>query len=156
MKKKRDLLVMSLSLIFSALIFLSSCSPKSSEINPLSTFTPMAVLTPAAGTAIIGGNLIDKATNKPPIEGTLFLGEVTLMTNGKPIVPLDRMNDAYALLGPNGDFVFQNIKPGKYGLIFYTPELNFLIDDPKGNGSLILDINSDEVIDVGKIEIALK
>jgi hypothetical protein len=99
--------------------------------------------------------LVDSATQKAPIEGNLFLGEIRSMNNGKPIVRLERTTAPYAIPAPNGEFFFQNLEPGKYALIFYTPELNFLVDNPGSNESMIFDVLPDQVLDLGKIEITL-
>jgi hypothetical protein len=133
-----------------------SCSPTSGTATSSKTLTPLTVLTPSSDSAIIGGVLLEKSTGKPPVEGTLYLAEIAIMTNGKPVAQIDRKNDPYAFTAPNGEFVFQDVKPGKYGLVYYTPELNFLLDDPKGSGSLIIDVAAGQVIDVGTIELILQ
>jgi hypothetical protein len=145
------------ALIF--LLALSSCkSPAATSTggNASSTLTPLAVLTPSSGLSVVGGLLLEKGTQKPPQEGYLYLGEVSTMTNGEPIVHLERSTAPYAYPASNGEFVFMNVKPGKYGLVYYTPEFNFLIDNPKGAGSMIFDVTTDQVIDLGTVEITLK
>jgi hypothetical protein len=130
-------------------------STPSPDASTSTTQTAVIFSTPAPGLAVVRGRLVDSATQKSPIEGNLFLGEIRSMDNGKPIIRLERSTAPYAIPAPNGEFFFLNLKPGKYALIFFTPELNFLVDKPGSNESMIFDVLPDQVLDLGKIEITL-
>jgi len=160
----RRLILVTLSLIVS-MLYISACNRQPVEATVPSTLTPdasastiqapMVFPTPAPGLAVVRGRLVNSTTQKAPIEGNLFLGEIRSINNGKPIVRLERTTAPYAIPAPNGEFFFQNLEPGKYALIFYTPELNFLVDKPGSNESMIFDVLPDQVLDLGKIEITL-
>jgi len=164
MLKLRRLFLVTLSLIVS-MACISACnrqpvegpvsSTRSPDASASTTQTAVIYSTPAPGLAVVRGRLIESATQKVPPEGDLFLGEIRGMDNGKPIIRLERTTAPYAIPAPNGDFFFLNLKPGKYALIFFTPELNFLVDKPGSNESMIFDVLPDQVLDLGKIEITL-
>ena len=153
----RRLCLVLLSLVVS-ILSISACNRQPGGVTTLSgsnisaTQTSIVLLTPAPGLAIVRGRFVDSATQNAPIEGTLFLGEILTMNNGKPIVSLERTTAPYAIPLQNGEFLFQNLSPGKYGLVFYTPELNFLVDKPDSTESMIIDVLPDQVLDLGKIE----
>jgi len=157
MLNSRRLLLMTFSLTL-IMICISGCNRQPSQVPVLSTAISVTSdsVTPNPGLAIVRGRIVDKATQKVPIEGTLFLGQIQRMSNSAPIVQLDRAKAPYAIPESNGDFFFQNLKPGKYALIFYTPELNFLVNKPGSNDSLIFEVSPNQVINFGTIEITLQ
>jgi len=148
----RRLLLLAFSLILIA-VNLAACGKGSNS----SASTPVVVVnvTPSPGKAVVKGVFIESATRKAPIEGSLYLGSITSMSTGDPIVRLDRGVDPSTSPAPNGDFVFKDIEPGKYALIFYLPEINFLVDKPGSGESLIFDVAADQVLDLGKITVTM-
>ena len=148
-------LVLVIFLLIVSVLCISACGRQQSETPVLSTPTleAGASITPAPGLAVVKGIFVDNATKKAPAEGTLYLGEIQSMSNGKPVVSLERAKAPYAIPAPSGEFFFQNLEPGKYALIYYTPELNFVVNKPGSNESMIFDVSPDQALDLGKFEV---
>jgi len=127
-------------------------------VSVLSTPTvevPMSFPIPSPGLAVVGGKIVEIRSQKAPPESTLYLGEIRSLDSGQPVVRLERATAPYAIPAQNGGFLFQDVRPGRYGLVLYTPEFSFLVDDPDGTGSLIFDVLPDQVLDLGQIEVSL-
>ena len=114
---------------------------------------PLNIPAPESGYATIGGIMVNEGTNQPPPESLLYLAPLLYTDQGLPIVSLDRQNDPVVVLPPQGLFVFENVEPGEYSLVFFTPDYSFLIEDGSSGNSLILTINPDEIVDLDLIEI---
>lgn len=133
-------------------------SPLAANVSVLSTptiETPMSFPTPSPGLAVVGGKIVEVLSQEAPPESTLYLGEILTLDSGRPVVRLERGTAPYAIPAPSGEFLFQDVRPGQYGLVLYTPEFSFLVDDPDGAGSLIFDVLPDQVLDLGQIEVTL-
>lgn len=115
----------------------------------------VALPSPSSGVATVGGIILDNDTMRPPVEGVIYLASVKEMDNGDPVVVLDKDIDPFAIPMDNGQFMFSEVHPNEYGLILYTPDVSFLIDDPKTGESLMLDILPDQILDLGTIEVSM-
>lgn len=114
-----------------------------------------ALPSPPSGLATVGGVILDNSTKRPPLEGTVYLASIQEMDNGNPVVVLDKDMDPFAIPMDNGQFIFSEVHPNKYGFVLYTPDFSFLIDDPKTGESLMVDILPDQVLDLGTIEVSI-
>jgi hypothetical protein len=114
---------------------------------------PLDLPAPESGYGTIGGVIVNEGTNQPPPESLLYIAPLLYTDQGLPIVSLDRQNDPVAVLPPQGLFVFENIEPGEYSLVFFTPDYSFLIEDQSSGDSLILTVSPNQVIDLGLIEL---
>ncbi|MBN1876810.1 MAG: DUF2012 domain-containing protein [Anaerolineae bacterium] len=115
--------------------------------------TPFVLPLPSEGLSVIGGVFVDLQTQRAPLEGVLYLGEMLSLDTGLPVVSLDQKTAFYAIPAENGEFVFQDVPPGSYGLILVSPDYSFLIDDPKGEGSLLLIVEAGETLNLGRLEV---
>jgi len=104
---------------------------------------------------VIVGEIIDLQTQQAPLEGTVYLGNVVSLDNGRPIVRLDRKTASFAIPAQDGRFIFGEIKPGKYGLVLDTPDISFLIDNSKDGKSLLFTVEPDQILDLGRIEVLM-
>jgi hypothetical protein len=163
MRNKQALTILALLLVSAFCI--QGCHKdleSSPTLSPLATFesvlpTPVvepSLPQPSPGLAVIGGRIIDLRTQRAPLEGVVYLGKIVRMDNGQPVTRLDRETAPSAVPMESGWFVFQDVAPDEYGLVFYMPELSFLVDDPQGEGSLIFTVVPDQVLDLGKIEVS--
>jgi hypothetical protein len=117
--------------------------------------SPPSFPSPSAGLAVISGRIIDLATNNRPDESVIYLGDVQQLDTGKPVVSLNQKQDQYAIPAENGWFAFSEVPPGDYGVILFTPDVSFLLDDPDGSGSLIIDVEADEELKLGTIKVSI-
>jgi len=165
MRKNRVLPMVAFLVMIS---FGQGCKKKAQPLvtlSPLPTFesavaTPaqspsVAAPSPVPGMAVVVGEIIDVQTQQAPLEGTLYLGSIVSLDNGKPVVRLDRETAPSAVPTQGGRFSFQEIEPGRYGLVLYTPEISFLIDDPESGKSLTFTVKPDQILDLGKIEVSM-
>jgi hypothetical protein len=98
---------------------------------------PTAELT----TGVVTGKIVTKnGGEKPYIAPGLYLGKAIyanqLETN--PIISLDEQNDPKAIQDSNGDFVFQKVPAGKYGVIIWSPISTTIIEEPKNKGAFLI------------------
>ncbi len=128
-------------------------SPSQSVMPTSPVATPFVVPIPSEGLSVITGVFVDSQTRHAPIEGVLYLGEVLSLDSGQPVVSLDQQTAFFAIPTESGEFVFKDVTPGKYGLILVTPDYSFLVDDPKGGGSLMLTVEAGETLNLGRLEI---
>lgn len=111
---------------------------------------------PAEGLAALGGRFINQRTGKAPDESIVYLGEIVYTDTGLPIIRLDRQTAPFAILEENGEFVFLDILPGEYAVVFFTPELSFPIDDVETGETLILKLQPEDKIDLGIVELPIR
>lgn len=122
--------------------------------SPLVEPEPFVVPTPSADTAIVWGQIVDDKTGLAPFEGAVALGGVLSMDSGVPVVSLHRNEAPRAKPTTDGWFAISDVTPGEYGVVFYTPDISFLLDDGAGH-SLMIELEPGEIVDLGRIEITL-
>ncbi len=105
----------------------------------------------------IGGVVLDEITQLTPPESLVYLGNLKYTESGLPVVSLNRSSAPLAILSPNGAFIFENIDPGEYALVFFTPDYSTLVEDNEGM-SVIFTAEEGMVLDLGtfKVSVALK
>ena len=108
---------------------------------------------PQDGLTTIGGIIIDEKTNQAPIESIVYLGEVVYTDTGVPIVRMSQQSAPFVVLPLSGEFIFKDIPPGEYSLVFFTPDYSFLIDNAETDESLLLSVTSNQTLNLGKLEI---
>lgn len=67
------------------------------------------------------------------------------------IVKFDRSDTIVSEPTSDGDFEFINVPAGRYGLVFDTISTSFLITNPDGETTLIINVNGNETVDLGKV-----
>ena len=117
---------------------------------------PLTLPQPASGMATLGGVVIDGQTRRAPPESLLFLGEVVYTDKGLPVISVDRQNDPVIVLQPNGTFAFEDVIPGEYGIVFFTPDYSFLLENPDSGESLIITLAANKVYDIGLMELSVR
>lgn len=111
---------------------------------------------PAEGLAALGGRFLNQRTGKVPEESIVYLGEIVYTDTGLPIIRLDRQTAPFAILEENGEFIFRDILPMEYAVVFFTPELSFPIDDAETGETLILKLQPNDKIDIGVVELPVR
>ena len=105
-------------------------------------------LEPSEIGATIGGVLIDEDTQQGSPESLIYLGNMKYTETGFPVVSLDRQTAPLAILAPNGAFIFHNIEPGEYALVFFTPDYSFLVEDSE-EMTVFFTVEEGDVLDLG-------
>lgn len=111
---------------------------------------------PAEGLTSLGGVFINQRTGQAPAESIVYLGEIVYTDTGLPVVRLDRQTAPFAILEDNGEFVFRDIVPAEYAVVFFTPDVSFPIDDAETGETLILDLQPNDKIDLGVVELPVR
>lgn len=137
------------------LLAASACAPNA-PTPPLPTATvqaPSAPPTPAAGRAVIHGVLVPLGQSELPSELRVYLGDVLTMTNGLPVVRLERSTAPSIVPAADGSFVFGNAAPGRYAVIAATPDASLLLRSPTDGQSILLNVAAGQVVDLGRLEL---
>ncbi len=114
---------------------------------------PLDLPIPPEGLATIGGSIIDATTRQARPESLIYLGKWVHTDQGLPVVSLDRQLAPVYVIEPNGRFLFQNIDPGEYALVFFTPDYSFLLEDEETGESIKLEVKPGDIIDLGQFEL---
>jgi hypothetical protein len=113
--------------------------------------TPGTVPTPAADSGIIKGALLVKG--KPVANVSLYLAELLQDDKGNDTVAsYDRASSPRAYTDMEGKFVFANIPPGKYSLIYDFVVNALLLGHPDGKGPMIFPVEAGKVENLGDLD----
>lgn len=96
--------------------------------------------------------MFDIDQGSKPVGGIiLYLGEIITLSNGLPgVAALDKQTAPNTLSTGIGQFIFENVKPGRYVLIIDQITQTFVLNNP-GGGDMIIDVLPNEIIDVGEL-----
>jgi hypothetical protein len=153
MKKLLTLVI----LLLGAQLLLSSCVPGQQGSQPGSTtqdYIIEVIPTPSGGNATVTGILKQvSGTGSEPVNVTILaLGKVLQNDQGTPMMgQLDTNSNLRSPTDKDGRFVFSEVPPGKYLLVFYRLAEPFLLNDPKTGGDLIIIANPDQIVDLGEL-----
>jgi len=155
------------TLIF--ILFISGCSVNDSELGvpttngnskpSLNTYDPGYPITTApqpttieqtqdAEMAKVTGTIL---LNGEPVNYLrLFLADVLQSSDGVEIATsLDRLIAPTALSGEDGEFIFFNVPPGRYGLMLYEGLNSYLLLDPNNGKAILVSVQAGDAIDLG-------
>lgn len=154
-----------LILCFVFTIGLLGCSPKnlSSEIVTEQTSTqdnliqstplPSIVPTPIASKGTVVGTLISTISDKPLTGLTLYFGTLLPLTPGPDyLISMDLANSPKTIIREGGRFIAENISPGNYVLLIWTPhESRYILDPNKPDKELIVEVIAGQIVDLGEV-----
>ena len=113
------------------------------------TEAPTAIpKTPDPNLGVVKGSLL--LVDQPVARVILYLAEVVTSASGGRVVALDRTKSIRATTDEQGDFMFINVPPGAYGLVFDRIIDSYLLLTPAGD-DLIMTITTNEQIDLGAL-----
>jgi PBP1b-binding outer membrane lipoprotein LpoB len=119
-------------------------SPQVSEPVQKPTWTPDVSMGRVVG--------IFKINNIHSGNQILYLAPVLQDSEGKEIIAsLDRTTNPQAITDADGNFAFINVPPGRYGLIYDTGAMSFLLPDDDDVYSLLITVLQNEITDLGTI-----
>lgn len=144
-------------------------NPKSDQYLPTDTGYPAPEITPyimdfpdqiiiptlTYDSGIVLGRMVTKnGMTNPYLAPAIYLGEVIEADNPEypPLIGLDVEVNLIAIQDKEGNFIFEDVQPGKYGLIIWSPFSQTLIEDPDKEGyPLIIVVKKGELVDIGTI-----
>ena len=127
--------------------------PVSEEKDPKSLYPQSVdIPKPKADLGVITGKVIESGTKEVYLAPTLILGELTFADNpdAPPLVGFSEKTDPIGIQDQSGKFVFEDIKPGKYSIVVWTPMSQTLISDADGN-TLFVTVEAGKVTDLGNV-----
>ncbi len=107
---------------------------------------------PLPNRGVVTGILVLDGNPSRPMQGAiLYLGEVIKLEDGQPAISgLDKRNAPVTQTNAAGQFIFKDVPPGEYTLIFDLVVHSFLLSAPSG-GDLIIKVTPGEIIDLGEL-----
>ncbi|MBK6325065.1 MAG: hypothetical protein KA362_12680 [Chloroflexi bacterium] len=105
-------------------------------------------LAPSEIGATVGGIVVDAKSQEAPPESIIYLGRMQYTEKGFPVVSLNRQEAPFVILPKNGGFIFENIEPGEYSLVFVTPDYSFLVAD-QDEVTIVFTVAEGDVLDLG-------
>ena len=123
--------------------------PEPNSADKVATVGPIP--TPGSTWGILTGTLLENG--KPVTDYSLYLAEIITNEAGEEaIVKLNRSTSPRAFLDENGNFVFSNIKPGRYGLILDFVLNSFLLHYPGSEEQILVTIEAEDILDIGELD----
>lgn len=109
--------------------------------------TPGPIPQASSSSGVVVGTI---QVNDEPIPNlTIYLAEVLVDGEGEErVASYDRVNSPRAFSDVEGQFVFANIVPGKYGLVLDTVLSSYLLHLPQGDIPLVISVDAGEVTSV--------
>lgn len=119
------------------------------------TIIPTTTLpSPKRDTGIVTGILFSRTINTAPPIISLFLGEYMYLTPGPDYMITHRQKSSpNTTTETTGRFIFNNVPPGDYPLIAWTPFYSHIISDKDGKKELVVHVEAGKIIDLGLIEV---
>lgn len=104
---------------------------------------------PAEGKAILTGVLKVEHTDTAMMGVELYLANHIGATPDTPMYSMDPSSAPRTATDNEGYFVFRDVPPGHYAIVVWSPFNSFLIRDPKTKLSFALDVQPNQVYDIG-------
>ncbi|MGQ9786884.1 MAG: hypothetical protein ACUVSJ_10535 [Anaerolineae bacterium] len=121
-----------------------------SPLMPSVTLEPVPSPPPDKG--VVTGVLILAGNPSRPMQGSiLYLSDIIRLSDGRPAMSsFDKRNAPVTQTNAMGQFIFKDVPPGEYTLIFDLVVHSFVLSAPSG-GDLIIKVAAGEVIDLGEL-----
>lgn len=136
----------------------SSPTPNQKEAYPIPSteeFIITSIPTPSADVATITGVLLrgnSTSSPKPASTVLLALAKVVDGPNGEPmVVSFSQLSAPRALTDSTGRFVFSDVPPGHYALIYDRISDAFLLNDPETGGDYLFVAEASQILDLGEL-----
>jgi hypothetical protein len=124
------------------------------ESGPTAIIPTRTIPVPKKETGVVTGVLHSIPLGSAPPKVAIYLGEYMYLTPGPDyMLTIRQMGSSNATTDENGHFVIDNVPPGDYPLIAWTPFTSYVITAENGDKELIVHVEAGEVMDLGLIEI---
>jgi hypothetical protein len=142
---------------------LSTASPLATPTSvPTPTSSPdestMSIPAPAPGKGTITGRFVDYQSGEPGPETVVYLGElspVELEGDETHIVSMNPDSSPSTGTDKDGYFVFQDVEPGTYAMVMWTPGNSWVVSDPDTKLDILVTVEADQITDLGEVETDL-
>ena len=118
-----------------------------SDQEPEFYATPGAIPEPSSSSGVIVG--VVQVNGEPVPNLTIYLAEV--LTDGEGlerVASYDRINSPKAYTDESGQFVFSEIRPGRYGLVLDTVLSAYLLHLPQEDAALVIGVEAGEQTEI--------
>jgi hypothetical protein len=145
-------------------IGLIGCSPTSSSpgigVQPTKQDTPIQgspfpniIPTPIATKGTVVGKLVSSTAGSSLAGIALYFGTLLPLTPGPGhLINMDLANSPKAYIREDGRFIAENITPGEYVLILWTPHDSRYIPDPANTeNEFIVEVVGGQIVDIGTL-----
>jgi len=145
-------------------IGLIGCSPVSSsperggypgeqEIPTQGSPFPRIIPTPVASKGTVIGRLVSATPGKSLTGIALYFGTLLPLTPGPDhLITMDLVNSPKAYIRDDGRFMAENITPGAYVLILWTPHESRYVPDPNNSEQeFIVEVVGGQIVDIGTL-----
>jgi hypothetical protein len=145
---------------FIVLLFsLLGCTPQKSDTSTTLDITyqgtpfPSIIPTPIESKGTVFGKIVS-SSGKSLAGLVLYFGTILPLTPGPDhLVNVDPAASPKAIIGTDGRFIVEDISPGEYVLIIWTPHESRYIPDPDHpEQELIITVTSGQITDAGTLE----
>jgi hypothetical protein len=112
---------------------------------------------PSPGKGAIVGRLINNATNGPGHSVRVYLGVKVVAEPGPAyFISTQRNSSPQGDTTPQGYFTINDVEPGTYALVVWSPQASQVLTDPETNQDYFVDIVADEVLEIGNLYFTLQ
>lgn len=153
MKRYRSLiLIVVVSIIFTSCVPRTATMEKTNGGSPTSLFKSLP--TPLPGKAVLYGQ-IDNSNN---IQNKYIIFLSRNLTEGEDSIPatlaFSYNNDPRAQQNDSGEFVFTDVEPGQYAIVFWSiEEIKVVESDSSPDLFKLINVSEGDVIDLGLLPI---
>lgn len=122
--------------------------PAAVLIEPTTTPVPTSTADPSMG--VVQGVILN--ANQPLDQAIIYLSQIKTDAKGTELAAaLDPAESPRTATDEQGKFIFVNVPPGRYALIFYVVTDAFLLNYPDNGEPILLTVESGKTTDLGKL-----
>lgn len=149
--------------VFVLALLLTSCAGQAAPpntTNATNAAPAAAVPTPSSDqVGTVTGKLLNsnnQSAAKPMAKAPIYLGTILKSQTGtEGLVQLVKESAPKAVVDAQGNFVFTNVPPGRYGLMLDTPRGAILLNKPVTGESMVADVKGGQTFDFGELQYSI-
>jgi hypothetical protein len=109
---------------------------------------------PKQDSGVVTGELFSTKMNAPLSNIGVYLGEYVYLTPAPGYLISIRQNGSpHTMTDDQGRFIVENVPPGKYPLLAWTPHASHVVPDESGKKELEVTVTAGKVTDLGKLSV---
>jgi hypothetical protein len=114
---------------------------------------PSVISTPLASKGTVFGRLISATPGKSLTGLAVYLGTLVPLTPGPGyLITVDLTHSLRDFVREDGRFIIQNVEPGEYVLMLWTPHNSRPVPDPANpDKEFLADVGAGQIVDVGTL-----
>lgn len=115
---------------------------------------PSTISTPIASMGTVVGTLVSSSPGRSLAGIALYFGTLLPLTPGPDhLINMDVVNSPKTIIREDGRFIAENITPGEYVLILWTPHESRYIPDPaNAESEFIVEVVGGQIVDIGTLQ----